>query len=112
MFLRQAIAAFVGRFGRFLEISVTLSILILIPVSAAAQGGGVDYSGTGGVDSISGRIYFPSGRQADLQLKVSMESSNAGTRVLFVDRNGYFSFRNLEPGRYTVTVDGGKEYEN
>jgi Tfp pilus assembly protein PilF len=77
----------------------------------AQGGGGVDSSGSGGIDSINGRIYFPSGRRSDAQIKVSLESSNAGTRVVFVDHNGSFSFRNLEPGRYTVIVDSGKEYE-
>jgi tetratricopeptide (TPR) repeat protein len=28
-----------------------------------------------------------------------------------VDHNGSFSFRNLEPGRYTLILDSGKEYE-
>lgn len=78
---------------------------------AQAGGAGVDFGGSGGADSINGRIYFPSGRRSDAQIKVSLESSNAGTRVVFADHNGSFSFRNLEPGRYTVIVDSGKEYE-
>ncbi|MEP6912559.1 MAG: tetratricopeptide repeat protein [bacterium] len=78
-----------------------------------AQGtGGVDFTGTGGLHSINGRIYFPSGRGADVGVKVQLESTNAGGgRTVFADSNGSFSFRNLEPGSYTVVVEGGKEYE-
>lgn len=87
-------------------------VVLLAPAPCRAQGsGGIDVSGSGGIDSINGRIYFPSGRRTDVHLKISLESSNVGTRVVFADLNGSFSFRNLEPGRYTITIDGGKEYE-
>ncbi|SRR6266404_3426214 len=112
MFRRQASADIGRRFHRCCELFSVVSLLVVFALPGSAQGSGVDYSGTGGVDSINGRIYFPSGRRSDLQLKVSLESSNAGTRILFVDHNGSFSFRNLEAGRYTITVDGGEEYEN
>jgi Tfp pilus assembly protein PilF len=105
-----------AKLGEFLRLSATIVAAIFLPLSLAvtctAQGGGaVDFSGSGGIDSISGRIYFPSGRRSDAQIKVSLESSNAGTRIVFADGNGSFAFKNLEPGRYTVTIDGGKEYE-
>jgi len=112
MFRRQASADIGRRFRQCCELFSVISLLVVFALPGSAQGSGVDYSGTGGVDSINGRIYFPSGRRSDLQLKVSLESSNAGTRILFVDHNGSFSFRNLEAGRYTITVDGGEEYEN
>lgn len=97
---------------QFSNVGLVVVLMLVIALSCYAQGGGgVDFSGTGGNDSINGRIYFPSGRRSDAQIKVSLESSNAGTRIVFADHNGAFSFRNLEPGRYTVTIDGGKEYE-
>lgn len=94
------------------ELGGVVVLIFSMALVCHAQGGaGVDFGGSGGIDSINGRIYFPSGRRSDAQIKVSMESSNAGTRVVFADHNGSFSFRNLEPGRYTVIVDSGKEYE-
>ena len=91
---------------------IGMIVVLLAPNLCHAQGsGGIDFSGSGGIDSINGRIYFPSGRRTDVHLKISLESSNVGTRVVFADLNGSFSFRNLEPGRYTVTIDGDKEYE-
>ncbi|MFN2530809.1 MAG: tetratricopeptide repeat protein [Pyrinomonadaceae bacterium] len=86
-------------------------ILITVLVCQAQAGSGVDFSGSGGIDTINGRIFFPSGRRSDAQIKVSLESSNGGTHVVFPDHNGSFAFKNLEPGRYTVTVDSGKDYE-
>ena len=75
-------------------------------------GGGVDMTGTGGSSSINGRIYFPSGRRTDESLKVKLESVNSSGRTVFSDSNGSFSFRNLEPGSYRITIDGGEHYES
>src|SRR6266536_1645529 len=97
---------------KYLNLGGAVVLVFSVVLACHAQGGGaVDFCGSGGVDSINGRIYFPSGRRSDAQIKVSLESSNAGTRVVFVDHNGSFSFRNLEPGRYTVIIDSGKDYE-
>jgi Flp pilus assembly protein TadD len=91
---------------------IGMIVALFCPALCRAQGsGGIDFSGSGGIDSINGRIYFPSGRRTDVHLKISLEGSNVGTRIIFADLNGSFSFRNLEPGRYTITIDGGKEYE-
>jgi Flp pilus assembly protein TadD len=98
---------------RLAGITLLPLLVLAVALSSRAQGGGsVDYSGTGGMDAINGRIYYPSGQRSDTPLKVSLESSNGGTRILFVDRNGSFSFRNLEPGHYNVTVEGGEYYES
>src|SRR4051794_25675266 len=75
-------------------------------------GGGIDSTGTGGTSSINGRIYFPSGRRSDESLKVKLESVNSSGRTVFSDSNGSFSFRNLEPGTYSITIEGGEHYES
>jgi tetratricopeptide (TPR) repeat protein len=85
-------------------------ILLVSFVSVAAQSG-VDFGGTGGKHIIQGRLYFPSGRRADLSVKVRLESPAAGELTVFADLNGSFSFRNLSAGSYTVVVDAGEEYE-
>lgn len=72
---------------------------------------GVDISGTGGRHEIKGRIYFPSGRRADIRLEVKLENP-AGTLSVFTDSNGSFNFRSLAPGNYTVVVKGGEFYED
>jgi Tfp pilus assembly protein PilF len=87
--------------------------LFLCAAHANAQGGGgIESIGTGGRNIINGRIYFPSGRRSDAGLKIRLESSNSGGLSVFSDSNGSFSFRSLEPGNYTVVVEGGDEYES
>lgn len=79
--------------------------------TAAAQVGGTDGTGTGGEHTIQGRLVGPSGRRAELRLKVRLESSGAGDLYVFSDANGAFRFTSLRPGSYTVVVEGGDEFE-
>jgi tetratricopeptide (TPR) repeat protein len=68
--------------------------------------------GTGGLHRIQGRIYFPSGRRSDVtNIKVTLESTSSERIFVIADMNGSFTFNNLAPGNYTVTVDAGDEYE-
>lgn len=85
-------------------------ILLVSVVSVAAQSG-VDFGGTGGKHTIQGRLYFPSGRRADMSVRVKLESTAAGELSVFADLNGSFSFRNLSAGSYTIVVDAGEQYE-
>jgi tetratricopeptide (TPR) repeat protein len=99
------------------RLAFTLIVLCIVPLSvstATAQsggGGGVDLTGTGGRHTIQGRIYFPSGRRSDTRLKVKLTSFNAGELSVFSDPNGSFIFRSLEPGSYTVVIEGDENYE-
>ena len=86
-------------------------IAVLCSVSAAGQSSD-DPTGTGGRHSIQGRLVFPSGRRADVRLKVRLQSPNSPDLTVYTDLNGGFSFRSLQAGSYTVTVEGGKDFEN
>lgn len=88
-----------------------LLLLAAAAAPAAAQVGGTDTFGTGGNHSIQGRLVFPSGRRADLRLKVRLESSGAGDLSVFSDANGSFRFTSLRPGSYTVVIEGGEDFE-
>lgn len=105
--------------GRFPLLRIVRSIcaaLIFIACAPAAPlaqgGGGVDHTGTGGHHSIQGRIVFPSGRRADVRLKVRLESSGSGDLTVIADANGSFGFRSLRPGYYTIVIDGGEDFES
>jgi Tfp pilus assembly protein PilF len=78
---------------------------------AAQSGAGVDVTGTGGIHTVQGRIYLPSGKHPDSRIKVRLESTNAGELSVLADVNGAFSFRSLQPGSYTIVVDAGADYE-
>jgi len=85
--------------------------VLLIPTLVIAQSGGVDSTGTGGRHTITGRIYFPSGRRSDVPVKVKLQSLNSGELTVFSDVNGTFTFRGLTSGSYTVVVDAGNDYD-
>ena len=67
--------------------------------------------GTGGRHEIQGRVYLPSGRQLDRRLRVRLSSIRGGDFATLTDDNGNFTFRRLRSGTYTVTVEGGREFE-
>src|SRR6201995_1815531 len=82
---------------------LTTLLAALCCISVAAQSG-VDQTGTGGNHTIQGRIVFPSGRRADVRLKVRLQSSQSGELSIFTDTNGSFPFRSLGAGPYTVII--------
>jgi len=90
---------------------LTLS-LALAPVNAQQDTGAPDVGdlGTGGRHTIQGRLYLPSGRKLDRRLRVRL-SGVRGENSTLTDDNGAFAFRRLTAGTYTVTVDGGREFE-
>ena len=88
------------------------ALVLFVPIICYAQsGGGIDSTGTGGRHSISGRLIFPSGQRADSRLKIKLESPGVGDLSVLSDNNGNFTFQSLRPGNYTVTVDGGENFE-
>jgi tetratricopeptide (TPR) repeat protein len=89
---------------------IALSILILAPV-ANAQGSGKSSTGTGGIHVIQGYIFFPSGRKADGNIVVKLQSYNSGELQVIADSSGAFTFSGLAPGNYTVVINAGNDYE-
>ena len=86
--------------------------LLVVSVTVIHAQGAIEYTGTGGKHTIEGRIYFPSGRKADGPgIKISLETSSAGTLTIYSDSTGTFSFRNLTGGSYTVVIPGTAEYD-
>lgn len=70
-----------------------------------------DTSGTGGRNSIQGRVYLPSGRPLEKRVRVTLSSVRGGDTRAMTDDNGAFTFRRLAGGTYRVTVEVGKEFE-
>src|SRR5882672_11990304 len=103
----------IARFARhcFAVCSCLTLLWLLVPTALGQGGGGIDAIGTGGIHTIKGRIYFPSGRRSDTRVMVKLESYNSSELAVMSDSNGSFAFRGLNPGSYTVVVDGGDDYE-
>jgi len=69
-------------------------------------------SGTGGIHEIKGKVYLPSGKTSDNPIEVELQSiSNFSTLKVMTDREGVFSFRNLQPGNYSIIVRAGDQFE-
>ena len=82
------------------------------PISAWAQSGGkYDSAGTGGLHTIQGYVYLPARPRDGNAIKVKIESTNSTGLSVIADDNGGFTFRNLEPGPYYITVDAGEDFE-
>ncbi|HEY0379027.1 MAG TPA: tetratricopeptide repeat protein [Pyrinomonadaceae bacterium] len=108
MFLPTGRAAARRHFLRVLS----LALLLATPFAQASAQSGVETVGTGGKHRIQGRIFFPSGRRSDaLTVKVSLESTSSERLSVIADLNGSFSFQNLSPGSYSLSVDAGPDYE-
>jgi Tfp pilus assembly protein PilF len=97
-----------SRFGGGVLCALLLAALCC---TAARAQIGVDDTGTGGRHVIQGRILFPSGRRADARLKVRLQTQSSGELSVYTDSNGYFGFRSLEAGSYTVVIEGGNDFE-
>lgn len=92
--------------------SFAFIFLLIISAHPSSAQGGRETTGTGGVNKIQGRIYFPSGRRSDASaVKVTLESTSSERLSVIADLNGTFSFHSLAPGSYYVTVEAGEDYE-
>jgi tetratricopeptide (TPR) repeat protein len=98
---------------KFLNLRKAILFLLLIPsISVLAQSGGkYDSAGTGGQHTIQGHVYLPTQLQDKLAIKVKLESTNSTGLSVVADADGAFTFRNLEPGPYYLTVDAGENFE-
>jgi tetratricopeptide (TPR) repeat protein len=90
---------------------IMLLIVLCLPAAALAQGSGRESTGTGGNHVIQGKIFFPSGRRAEGNIQVKLQSFGAGEISTIADSSGSFSFTSLSPGNYTVVINAGDEYE-
>ena len=99
----------VSRRGRA-EVYFLLIIVcvLLLPVAVSGQGNGRASTGTGGIHTIRGYVFFPSGRRAEGTIVVRLQPINGGEITVIPDSSGSFVFNSLSPGRYTVVVNAGE----
>lgn len=90
---------------------ITIICVLLLPVVVSGQGNGRASTGTGGIHSIQGYVFFPSGRRAEGPIIVKLQPSSGGEITVIPDNSGAFVFSALMPGNYTVVVNAGNDYE-
>lgn len=101
---------------RYLKIVFYAALLLIWSVSTAvAQISNIPDSmsqtGLGGINSIVGTVFGPSGRPMETRVRVRLSSMTSGDRYTNTNENGSFAFRGLPAGGYTVSVEKEKEYE-
>jgi len=96
----------------FLQRSLFILLgILLLPLCVNAQGGGKSSTGTGGIHTIQGYLFFPSGRKAEGTIIVKLQSLQYAELQAIPDSSGTFTFSALAPGSYTVVVNAGNDYE-
>lgn len=68
-------------------------------------------TGLGGVNSIIGTVFGPSGRPLERRVRIRLSTMTHGDRIFTTDNNGNFAFRSLPTGSYVVIIDKEKEFE-
>ena len=91
--------------------SLAIICVLLLPAAVSGQGNGRASTGTGGIHQIRGYVFFPSGRRAEGTIVVRLQPINGGEITVIPDSSGSFIFAQLSPGRYTVIVNAGDDYE-
>lgn len=97
------------------DLRVALVALVMLAfysqASRVCAQGGRDSTGTGGIHTIQGRVFFPSGRSSGEQVKVELETSERGNLSTLTGPDGAFRFSNLLAGSYAIVVTGSSEFE-
>jgi TolA-binding protein len=98
------------------KLSIFLVLLLLLfSGSALAQISAIPPSasetGLGGVNSIIGTVFGPSGRPVEGRIRIRLSTMTGGDRIFTTDNNGSFAFRGLPTGTYSVIIDREKEFE-
>ncbi|HET9713067.1 MAG TPA: tetratricopeptide repeat protein, partial [Pyrinomonadaceae bacterium] len=96
---------------------IFLVSLVLVVFSGEVRAQGVGGTrglpgSSGGIHTIQGRVYSPTGKPVTTALKVRLDSPNTGSIQTVTDQDGAFNFPRLEAGEYRITVEGGSEFEN
>lgn len=97
----------------FLVIAVL--IILCLVVSTQAQISTISDSesqtGLGGMNSIVGTVFAPSGRPLESRVRIRLQTMTRGDRIFTTNQNGAFAFRGLPGGSYTVVIDKETDYK-
>ena len=102
-------------FIQFLSACFVSLVFVVFSGDLRAQGVGGTRGlpgSSGGIHTIQGRVYTPSGKPVTTALKVRLDSPNTGSIQTVTDQDGAFTFPRLEAGEYRITVEGGADFEN
>lgn len=90
---------------------LVLALILVWPCAILGQGSGKSTVGTNGTHTITGYVFFPSGRRAEGTIQVKLQSLHAPELSVIADSSGAFTFSSLSPGNYNVVVIASDDYE-
>ena len=114
MMLFSSVCASLRRYSAY---SLLTGLLLLMPIAIVRGQGGVGSNrglpaAGGGSNIIQGRVVFPSAPKGGKRLKVRLESTDLVNQTTSTDDDGLFFFNGLQSGHFTITIDGGDEFDN
>ena len=65
----------------------------------------------GGMNSIIGTVFAPSGRPIESRLRIKLSTMTRGDRIFTTNQNGNFAFRGLPAGSYTIVIEKEADYK-
>ena len=68
-------------------------------------------TGLGGIHTIIGTVFGPSGRRIESRIRVRLSTMTRGDRTFTTDESGNFAFRGLPSGSYIITIEKEKDFE-
>lgn len=94
---------------------VAVSLSLLFAGSVFAQISTISDSesqtGLGGMNSIVGTVFAPSGRPLESRVRIRLSTMTRGDRIFTTNQNGNFAFRGLPSGSYTISIEKEAEYK-
>lgn len=91
----------------FLSLSSATSVLAQISTISDSE----SQTGLGGINSIVGMVFAPSGRPLESRVRIRLSTMTRGDRVFTTNQNGAFAFRGLPSGSYTIAIEKEAEYK-
>ena len=95
--------------------AVGVLLSLFFAASVCAQVAGISDSesqtGLGGMNSIIGTVFTPSGRPIQSRIQIRLQTMTRGDRIFNTNQSGNFAFRGLPAGTYTITIDKEVDYK-
>lgn len=97
--------------GLLLALLLSLSFAGSISAQTSTISDSESQTGLGGLNSIIGTVFGPSGRPLERRVRIRLSTMTRGDRVFNTNEHGNFAFRGLVTGSYTVTIEKEAEYK-
>lgn len=100
---------------KWLQLAVAVVVSLCFVVSVSAQISTISDSesqtGLGGMNSIVGTVFAPSGRPLEHRVRIRLSTMTRGDRIFTTNQNGNFAFRGLPAGSYTIAIEKEEAYK-